>query len=95
MGFSNALMYRDTWNGPYEVTGMLKKRRKKTAPQGPVNVTFKMAYKHWLPIETAKFKDLQHLKKFCKKDNQDLLDAIPQHKKVAAVPEPVHDKIDD
>ena len=95
MGFSNALMYRDNWNGQYEVTGMLKKRRKKTAPPVPVNLTFKMAYKHRLPIATAKFKDLQHLKKFCKVENQDLFDAIPQHKKVAAVPEPVHDEIDD
>ena len=95
MGFSNALMYRDNWNGQYEVTGMLKKRRKKTAPPVPVNLTFKMAYKHRLPIATAKFKDLQHLKKFCKVENQDLFDAIPQHKKVADVPEPVHDEIDD
>ena len=94
-GFSGSLMHRDNWNGRYDVTEVLRKRRGKQPKPSREDVVFKKSYKHRVAVSKPKFMDIQHLKKFCSAENQEFFAAIPVNDKLTDMHEPVHDEMNE
>ncbi|XP_065675039.1 uncharacterized protein LOC136091418 [Hydra vulgaris] len=70
------IIYRDSWNEPFleaTVTKPIKKKRIFLEPLQPLNRVL-------IPISLAKYKDLQHLKLFCKLDAREFYDYLPYEK---------------
>ena len=67
------IIYRDSWNRPFLEAIVIKpveKKRILLEPHQPL-------HRVHIPILSAKYKDLQHLKHFCKLDAQEFYDYLP------------------